>query len=265
MTRTEEAKWILDETRSSVERKDHRRVVELCDKLLSEYSDLINVSIVQENRAAALCEIGQFDEAETVFRWFLHSHKQLGLSISGTTWMYHWLICYYKGDKRKAMDQFVALDELKAVAFLDRGEEQKRDQTSTLPHPADISPCIQELGKASANWYDAYKAIEAAGESAIKYLLPLIHSENYRLRGRALDLLAKIGNAETLEPLRRAAVISERDFRAIIEVPCGTTANVDGVDLQVRDMLDEYRRWADKAYKAVRMRAKPTSSDHSGN
>lgn len=32
--------------------------------------------------------------------------------------MYHWLICYYKGDAQKATDRLVALDESKAVALL---------------------------------------------------------------------------------------------------------------------------------------------------
>ncbi len=119
MPRTDEAKRILEETRSALERKDHERALELCDKLLAEYSDLVNVSGVQESRAAALCEVGQFGEAESLFAQFLHSHRQLGFPIASTTWMYYWLISYYKGDRRKAMDEFLALDEPKAVALLD--------------------------------------------------------------------------------------------------------------------------------------------------
>jgi tetratricopeptide (TPR) repeat protein len=120
MTRSDDAKRILEQANSALERKDHKREVELCDTLLAEYSDLINVPDIQSSRAAALCKTGRFAEAEPVFKQLLESHRQFGLSVASTRAMYWWLICYYKGDERKAMDQFVALDEPKALALLNQ-------------------------------------------------------------------------------------------------------------------------------------------------
>ena len=51
MTRTDAAKRMLDETKLELERKNHTRVVELCDKLLADYSDVINMPGVQDTES----------------------------------------------------------------------------------------------------------------------------------------------------------------------------------------------------------------------
>jgi len=262
MTRTDEAKRMLDETKLELERKNHLRVVELCDKLLADYSDVINVPGVQDTRAAELCKLGRFTEAEPVFREFMQTHKKLGMPIASTTWMYHWLICYYKGDEKKSMDQFTLLDEARAVALLNQGDAaepvlgtgSEKSVGNTLG-PADLTRHLEELGKASDKCWDSYAAIEAAGAIAIPYLLPLINSDNYLLRGRSIDLLGRVGDSRAVEPLKRAAVISEKEFRSMIFAPDrATTIKVQGLDIPVHDILTEYRSLAVNALEVVNAR-----------
>ena len=118
MTRRDEANQLLEQARSASEGGDLIHEIELCDRLLTGYPDLINIHFIQSSRAAALCKIGRFSEAEPIFRQILESHRQSGLAIASTRAMYWWLICYHKGDERKAMDQFVILEESRAVAML---------------------------------------------------------------------------------------------------------------------------------------------------
>ena len=236
--------------------------MELCDKLLADYSDVINMPGVQDTRAGGLCKLGRFAEAESVFREFMERHEKLGMPIASTTWMYHWLICHYKGDERKAMDQFVALDEARAVALLNQGDVAEptagtgpEEPVGNALEPADLARHLEELGKASNKCWDSYAVIEAAGAIAIPYLLPLINSDNYLLRGRSIDLLGKVGDARVVEPLKRAAAISEKEFRAMISAPDrAATVKMDGLDIPVHDMLTEYRRWAKNALEAVSVR-----------
>jgi hypothetical protein len=253
---------MLKKTQAALERKDHIRVIELCDQLLAEFSYLISVPVVKEKRAVALCEVGQFSEAQPVFRQFLESHRELGMPIASSTWMYHWLVCYYRGDSRKAMDQFVALDELRAVALLNEGNEPEPTRMTEPVEPVDnafestdLARHVEELGKTDVPCWGSYSAIEAAGACAVPHLLPLISADDYFLRARSIDLLGKVGDARALDPLKKAAVISEREFRTMISAsPEASTVKMDGLDIPVQDMLAEYRRWAKDAYEAVSAR-----------
>ena len=132
---------------------------------------------------------------------------------------------------------------------------ESRQNEYQIFEPTYLIPHIKELGNASETWYESYKLIEAAGIVAVKYLIPLIRSDNYLLRGRAIELLRKIGDETALEPLRKAAGVSEKEFRAIISAPDRFAAvDIDGISIPVEKLLAEYRQKAKDAFEAVNTR-----------
>jgi hypothetical protein len=122
MSRIDEAKSLLELAKSASAREDYTSEIQICDRLLGGYSDLISIPAITISRAASLCKIGRLSEAKPIFEEILHSHMRWGLSIASTRAMYWWLLCRNDGDERKAMDAFIVLDETKALALLN---EQK--------------------------------------------------------------------------------------------------------------------------------------------
>lgn len=121
----------------------------------------------------------------------------------------------------------------------------------------ELKSNLEELGKASDSWYVAYKAIERVGSSAIPALIQSVESENDLLRSRSIDLLGKIGDKSAIPVLEKAAKLSEQDFRKITGITSsGRQVKMGGAQFEVsiKDMLDEYHRYARDAIKNIKKR-----------
>jgi hypothetical protein len=63
----------------------------------------------RQSRAVADCKAGRFVEAERELEELLNVLKGGGIAVESTRTMYWYLVAKYKGDEKKAMDEFVQL------------------------------------------------------------------------------------------------------------------------------------------------------------
>jgi HEAT repeat protein len=119
---------------------------------------------------------------------------------------------------------------------------------------AAISGYINELGQASERWQIAHDALSRIGNPAVDALISAMENENDLLRSRAVDLLGKIKDQRALIPLKRAANISEKDFRKFETTPGKVKTFVMGgttLEVSVSDLLKEYRKDAKEAIRRI--------------
>jgi tetratricopeptide (TPR) repeat protein len=122
-----------------------------------------------------------------------------------------------------------------------------------------IRSYIDQIGQASQDWDIAYDALKRMGAPAVDALVAEIESHNELLRARAVDLLAAIGDKRALEPLEKAATISEREFCRLLGFPNSVkTITKDHLGmkltLSVAQLLDSYRKRCKDAIQAIRQR-----------
>ena len=61
------------------------------------------------DQAMADCEAGRFAEAETKLMEVLKVEKSMGMPLGSSKAAYWWLVAKHKGDKQKAMAEWVKL------------------------------------------------------------------------------------------------------------------------------------------------------------
>lgn len=141
----------------------------------------------------------------------------------------------------------------KAKALRDERAKQIEDVDSA------VSSYIKELGQASTTWPVAYDALKRIGAPATDALVKAIESDNSLLRGRAMDLLGKIGDQRAIEPLTKASKISEEEFRRITGIKGATQTFMMGsvkIEVSLTDMLKEHRENAKTALKEIKKRTR---------
>ena len=121
-----------------------------------------------------------------------------------------------------------------------------------------VSSNLQELGHAKyPEWFIAYEALERIGSPAVASLLQAIENENGLLRGRALDLLGRIGDEQAIVSLEKAASMSEDEFRRIANIPGSSQVTQMGdmrIEVPLSDLWEEHRENARKALDGIRGR-----------
>lgn len=124
--------------------------------------------------------------------------------------------------------------------------------------PQEISAKLTQLGQAKyPDWFTAYESLERLGSAAVIPLLRALEGDNDLLRGRALDLLGKIGDERALAALQQAANISRTDFARIAKISGDTRRfDADGrrFEVPLTELWDEYRDNARKACDSIQQR-----------
>lgn len=118
-----------------------------------------------------------------------------------------------------------------------------------------IREYIEELGGPCNRLRAVYEKLREIGSPAVDALISAIHTKNFILTNRVFDLLGKMGNPRTIEPLSRAATISEKEYRAMTGDRGPTrTVTISGMttELKVTDLLDEYRQNAKEALDKIK-------------
>jgi ribosomal protein L40E len=104
---TNQAQAIYHQADVLYKRGDFPRAIALYDKLLE--AGLANPYEVRKGRAMACCKAGRFSEAEQELKQLLEVLKSHGAPVASSQVMYWYLVAHYKGDEKKAMDEFVRL------------------------------------------------------------------------------------------------------------------------------------------------------------
>lgn len=141
-------------------------------------------------------------------------------------------------------------DKWESLGSGDQGKETSHEELK-----ARVSSNLEELGKAKyPDWFVAYEILEKIGSPAVPTLIQAIESDNSRLRGRALDLLGKIGDKGAIDALQNAANVSQSDFKKLAKISgdCQVT-DMGGirVEVPVADLWEEYRKNAQQALENI--------------
>lgn len=79
----------------------------LFDRLLTEPSlSTINPHDIRKVRAMAYCKAGQFMEAEEELKQLFDVLKSHGASVTNSPVIYWYQVARYRGDEKKALDEF---------------------------------------------------------------------------------------------------------------------------------------------------------------
>jgi len=104
----EQARAIYDKAQRLYKKGDFLGAIALYDELLAKAPiGMVNPYMVRKVRAIACCEAGRFAEAEQELNELLGVLMSGGSSASSSSVRYWYLVARYKGDKKKAMDEFV--------------------------------------------------------------------------------------------------------------------------------------------------------------
>ena len=118
----------------------------------------------------------------------------------------------------------------------------------------DIDILIEELGESEEDWLDSYYDLEEMGSEAVEKLIENIKSSNRLLNCRVMDLLGKIGDKRAVEPLKKAAKITEANYKKIIEVSGSSISeNMAGIEFEVsvEGLWKDYRKIARNALESI--------------
>lgn len=109
---SEQARVIYHQANVLYERGDFRGAIALYEKLLDASiaaMRLINPYEVRKALAMAYCKVGRFAEAEQELKRLLAVLSSHGGSVASSQVMYWYLVARYKGDEKKAMDEWLKL------------------------------------------------------------------------------------------------------------------------------------------------------------
>jgi tetratricopeptide (TPR) repeat protein len=107
ITTIEQARATYQQADASYKKGDFNGAIALYDKLLDTPLGLLNPYEVRKVRAMAYCNAGRFSEAEEELKQLLDVLISYGGSTSSSSVRYWYLVARYKGDKKRAMDEFV--------------------------------------------------------------------------------------------------------------------------------------------------------------
>ena len=109
---SEQALAIYRQAHVLYEKGDFRGAIALYDKLLQASIVTlrgVNPYEVRKVRAMAYCKVGRFAEAEMELKRLLAVLRSHGASVASSQVMYWYLVARYKGDEKKAMDEWLKL------------------------------------------------------------------------------------------------------------------------------------------------------------
>ena len=118
----------------------------------------------------------------------------------------------------------------------------------------DIDTLIEDLGEAEEDWLDTYEVLREMGPQIVEKLIEKIENSNRLLHCRVMDLLGKIGDQRAIEPLKKAAKITEDDYKIIIGVSGPSiTENMAGIEFEVsvEGLWKDYRKIARNALESI--------------
>ena len=118
----------------------------------------------------------------------------------------------------------------------------------------DIDLLIEDLGEAEEDWLDTYEVLREMGPQIVEKLIEKIENSNRLLHCRVMDLLGKIGDQRAIEPLKKAAKITEDDYKIIIGVSGPSiTENMAGIEFEVsvEGLWKDYRKIARNALESI--------------
>ena len=107
ITTIEQARAAYQQADALYKKGDFDSAIVFYDKLLDATPGLVNPFEVRKVRAMAYCNVGRFDEAEQELKQLLDVLISYGGSTSSSSVRYWYLVACYKGDKKKAMDEFI--------------------------------------------------------------------------------------------------------------------------------------------------------------
>lgn len=104
---SEQARAIHRQAKALYESGDYPGAIVLYDRLLEAPPGLVNPYEVRQARAMAYCKVGRFAEAEQELNQLLHVLTSRGAGGPSSPVRYWHLVARYKGDEKKAMDEFL--------------------------------------------------------------------------------------------------------------------------------------------------------------
>jgi len=119
-----------------------------------------------------------------------------------------------------------------------------------LKDEKDVLSYMQYLGQVSQDWLVAAKALEKIGAPAVDALIQAIESDNPLLRGRAMNVLSKMGDERAIKALTKASNITKEDFRRVGTKPISVPGMV--IEFTLEEGLEDYRKVAKDALEKLK-------------
>ena len=112
---------IIVQLKEFEKKERYAQVLQLCDKITDNYADLLDLDkqyFLNCIRGRAYTKVKKYAEAMRVLGELLEYNIKNQIPIASSKNMYRWLCAYYEGDEKKALDEFILLNDEKAINLL---------------------------------------------------------------------------------------------------------------------------------------------------